>query len=120
MPTANINDRHSLEAIYPRDAFAGDAAENGRTDATMLRGLRVLSAPDDNGNIQLERARHQVGESHGAPFLPAFRPSGGTEHDPTAGYDAFLADVVEAAKRFGFDSKGTPGQGDPRIRGARQ
>lgn len=119
MPTANIRDRASLEAIYPRDAFAIDAASNDRQAVETLHGVRVASAPDENGDFALERAALQAGETPGALFLTPFRrpsPDGGSD----GGYERFLDEIVEAATRHGYHPETSPGPGDPRIRGARQ
>jgi hypothetical protein len=39
---------------------------------------------------------------------------------PRARYGAFLADIVAAAQRFGFELKESPGRDEPRLRGLRQ
>src|ERR1700760_185112 len=116
MAKANIHRRISLEAVYPPDAFASDAAQNGRVPNTMLSGVRILSAPDAAGDFDFERATQQIGEAASASFLA---PPGGeqrnqdagrdspttvsTDPDPRAGYEAFLADIVAVAERFGFE-----------------
>jgi hypothetical protein len=133
MPKANIHDRRSLEAAYPPDAFASDAAENGRSPTTLLKGVRVLSAPDAAGEFALERATRQVGEAASAIFLAPQRREdrlidagrdsptpASAEPDPTAGYEAFLSDLVAAAQQFGFKPEKSPGRDEPRLRGLRQ
>jgi hypothetical protein len=40
--------------------------------------------------------------------------------DPRAEYEAFLADIVTVAQRFGFDPEQSPGRDEPRLRGLRQ
>jgi hypothetical protein len=56
-----------------------------------------------------------------APFHRA-TPNGRTPAhlEPHQGYDAFVEEIVEAARRFGYHAETSPGPGDPRIRGARQ
>ena len=36
------------------------------------------------------------------------------------GYDAFIAEIINAAQRFGYFAAASPGRGDPRVTGARQ
>ena len=133
MPKANIHRRSTLEEVYPPDAFASDAAQNGRVPNTVLSGVRILSAPDAAGDFDFERATQQIGEAASASFLAphrredrtidAVRDSPATisaDPDPRAGYDAFLADIVAAAQRFGFEPDESPGRDEPRLRGSRQ
>jgi hypothetical protein len=133
MPKANIHRRSTLEAVYPPDAFASDAAQNGRVPNTVLSGVRVLSAPDAAGDFELERAAQQVGEAASATFLAPHRREDRTvdagrdsstavsaEPDPQAGYAAFLDDIVATAERFGFKPENSPGLDEPRLRGLRQ
>jgi|SRR5690348_16533654 len=126
MPSANIHRRNTLEEIYPPEAFASDAAQNGRAPNDRLRGVRVLSAPDAAGDFDLEPAAQQVGEAASARFLAPHRPqqeigdADRTSADPQAGYQAFLADIIAAAQRFGFKSEESPGRDEPRLRGLRQ
>ncbi len=121
MARAKIDDRALLERIYPAEAFAADAAQNDLASTTVLRGVRVLSAPGNNGEFDLEPGSRQVGEAAAAPFLAPHRQAGDRPVSALrAEYEQFLHDVVEAAQRFGFEAQDTPGQGDPRIRGLRQ
>lgn len=121
MAKANIDDRAALERIYPAEAFAADAAQNDLPSSTVLKGVRVLSAPDAVGEFYLEPGSRQVGEADGAPFLEPHRRSGvRPDADPRAGYEQFLQDIIEAARQFGYEPNHSPGQGDPRIRGLRQ
>lgn len=128
MSTASIHDRGALERAYPRDAFAGDAAQNDSTASAVRRGVRVLSAPDAAGEFGLERASRQVGEAASAAvFLAPRRRAGGAGSaagsggpDPYDGYEEFLDAIIAAARQFGFAADESPGRGDPRIRGLRQ
>jgi hypothetical protein len=133
MPKANINRRSTLEDVYPRDVFASDAAQNGRMASTVLRGVRILSAPDAAGNFEFERATRQVGEAVSASFLTPHRREDRTadaghdspatasaEPDPQAGYAAFLDEIAAAAQRFGYKPEESPGRDEPRLRGLRQ
>jgi hypothetical protein len=97
MAKANIHRRSTLEEVYPPDAFASDAAQNGRVPNTMLSGIRILSAPDAAGDFDFERATRQIGESASASFLAPHRREEGTLAesaipDPRVGYEAFLED----------------------------
>jgi len=125
MPKANIHRRSTLEEVYPPDAFASDAAQNGRVPNTMLSGIRILSAPDAAGDFDFERATRQIGETASASFLAPHRLEEGTLAesaipDPRAGYEAFLEDIVAVAQRFGFEPEESPGRDEPRLRGLRQ
>ena len=125
MAKANIHDRGSIERVYPPEAFARDAAENDRPDVGLLHGVRIGSAPDQAGDFDIEAASRGTGEVPGAVFLAPFhrdppdgRASAGP--DPRHGYDAFVAEIIDTAQRFGYCAATSPGPGDPRIRGARQ
>jgi hypothetical protein len=121
MAKAKIDDRAALERIYPAEAFAADSAQNDLASSTVLHGVRVLSAPDDNGEFDLEPGSRQVGEAAAAPFLAPHRQAADPAlSESRAGYQQFLQDIIEAARRFGFAAEDTPGRGDPRIRGLRQ
>lgn len=129
MARANIHDRGSLERAYPPEAFAGDAAENGRTETGLRKGVRIMSAPDAAGDFSLERASQQIGEIPGAVFLAPHRlinagqdvPAAETARpDPQEGYAGFLAEIVAAAQRSGFRPEESPGIDEPRLQGLRQ
>ncbi len=133
MAKANIHRRNTLEEIYPPDAFASDGARNVRVPNTVLSGVRVLSGPDAAGDFELERAAQQVGEATSPSFLAPHRREDRTvdagrdspttvsaEPGPRAGYEAFLADIVAVAQRFGFEPDASPGRDEPRLRGPRQ
>jgi hypothetical protein len=133
MAKANIHRRSTLEAVYPPDAFASDAAQNSRVPNTALSGVRILSAPDAGGDFDFERATRQIGEAASASFLTPHRRDEGTQDagrdgpatkatdpDPRAGYEAFLDDIVAVAQRFGFEPEESPGRNEPRLRGLRQ
>jgi hypothetical protein len=131
MARANIHDRQSLARVYPADAFAGDAAQNDRPAAPMLRGIRIASAPDAAGWFELERAARHAGEPAAAEFLAPVRreaelldagraPVQRAEPTPRHGYEAFLDDILAAAGRVGFKAQDSPGPGDARLRGLRQ
>ncbi len=126
MVKVNIDDRAALVRAYPPDHFAADSAENSAAAGETVSGVRVRSAPDTSGEFSFERGRRQVGETASAVFVVPYRRSGGggapeaASGDPHAGYDAFLDEIVAAARRFGFEPEASPGRGDPRIRGLRQ
>jgi hypothetical protein len=127
MSKASINDRASIEEIYPADVFAADAAANDRPEAETLRGVRITSAPDEAGCFAVERAAHHAGEAPTgtAIFLAPFHRAAPTEHaesnpDPRGGYNAFLDEIIATARRQGYRAVTSPGPGDPRLRGLRQ
>jgi hypothetical protein len=125
MAKANIHRRSTLEEVYPPDAFASDAAQNGRVPNTMLSGIRILSAPDAAGDFDFERATRQIGETASASFLAPHRReerslAESAMPDPRAGYEGFLEDIVAVAQRFGFEPEESPGRDEPRLRGLRQ
>ncbi len=125
MPQANINDRRSIERIYPPDAFARDAAENDRPQIEILKGVRIASAPDGDGNFALEPAALFSGEAPSTLFLAPFHRRTAEEHadddpDPRHGYDAFIDEIIDAGQRHGYRAAESPGPGDERLRGARQ
>jgi hypothetical protein len=125
MPKVRIDDRTALERAYPPDAFAADAARNAAASSEAISGVRILSAPDGAGEFSFERGSRQVGEA-ASVFLAPYRRRGNAGEpeaasaDPHAGYQAFLDDIVDAARRLGYKPEESPGQGDPRIRGLRQ
>jgi hypothetical protein len=126
MAKANINDRTSIERVYPPDAFAVDAADNEKQPGNpVLHGVRIGSAPDAQGMFEIERGSRQVGEVGGAMFLAPFRRDPGRDFadrapDPAAGYDSFIDEIVAAAPCFGFREEASPGVGDARLQGPRQ
>jgi hypothetical protein len=132
MPTANIQRRKSIEQVYPPDAFASDAVYNGQVTNEVILGVRILSAPNDNGDFVFERSSHHVGEVATPTFLAPHRREerlANTEGDPGAieaglpnpqdGYVEFLDDIVVAAQRFGFERENSPGQNEPGLQGFR-
>jgi hypothetical protein len=76
MPKANIHRRETLEQVYPPDAFASDAAENGPATSEVVLGVRILSAPGEGGDFEFERARQHVGEAATPAFLGPAPPRG--------------------------------------------
>jgi hypothetical protein len=125
MPSANIHDRISIERVYPRDAYASDAADNDRHRIEILHGVRVTAAPDESGDFELQRAALHAGEVPGAAFLARFHRRTADEHaksdpDPQHGYDGFVSEIIAAAQRYGYRAAESPGPGDARLKGARQ
>jgi hypothetical protein len=124
MGQANIHDRTSIERIYPADVFARDAAENDRHGVALTHGVRIGSAPDPAGDFALEPASLHAGEVPGAvfraPFHAATHADAPADPDPHDGYDAFISEIIDAARHFGYRAETSPGPGDPRISGLRQ
>ena len=135
MHKANVNDRASVEAVYPQAAFDEDAGRNALADAAVVHGLRIDSAPDPQGWFALARARHHVGELTGfkeAIFLRPEEPHlsapllgsdpDGTAQSPTAmadkrrqAYAAFIDRVLDTARTADFAAP--IGRDEPRLKG---
>ena len=135
MAEANINDRASIERIYDRTTFERDAASNARSKATVVHGVKILSAPDADGRVEISRASHHVAEGNpegDTIFVPAFRlhDSTAADGDTYAGsvepvaeapgeaadeYRSFIDDVLNAAKQGHF--KPDIGRGEERLKG---
>lgn len=99
-PVASVNDPGSLERIYPFEQFRRDANRNALPNSLVLHGITVVSPPGPDGSFHLQLAERQSGErdrSHDAVFLPATGCSGDLQADK-AGYAAFIARVIEAAR----------------------
>ena len=129
MPTANIQFPDSLERVYPPDAFAIDAAQNGHVTSQVVHGVRILSAPNTSGYFDFERASQLAAEPKSSTFLAPYRREAEltdaerdstTPPDPRGGYEDFLADIVAAARQFGFKPDNSPGRNEPRLQGLRQ
>jgi hypothetical protein len=136
MHKANINERQSFESYYSLEAFINDANRNARGKTTVMYGLRILSAPDEDGTICVVRANHHVGEDNSdgnTIFHYPFRADDnawfdGSEpdadkavhtkdslEDVEALYRDFIGRVIEAARNAHF----LPpiGQGEARLKG---
>jgi hypothetical protein len=136
MKAANINDRASIEQIYPRAVFEREAQANTRAKASVIYGVRIHSMPDESGAFQLIRASHHVGEDErqsGSVFLCPFaqevayveqgNDDGAVEPRRDAGivrgdYDAFVDKIIDTARTARLDE--APGRGDMRLQGLRQ
>jgi hypothetical protein len=137
MQRANINDRGSIERIYPRAVFEREAQANTRAKASVLYGVRIHSTPDESGAFQLIRASHHVGEderqaaslficpfAQEPPFAERGNDYGAVEPRPATGvgvhgdYDAFIDKIIETARTARLDA--APGRDDARLQGLRQ
>jgi hypothetical protein len=120
MPMANISDRKSIEAIYPRDVFEAERGMNAAGDATIFHGLRIESNVDEHGDFHLSRAsRHsaeatagrntifvvpQLGKGYRGFSEQPGRHGAVTENfdilpsRPAEEYDAFIDEVIERAR----------------------
>lgn len=147
---ANANDRASVERVYPIGEFSVDAAANAKQPANeLLRGVRVLSAPDEAGAFEIERWTKHVGEVHGEAFFAAdrtlcglhvfaalYQPLAGSpgalamsrtgqpyavaNPDPREESQTFIDGIIAAAHLVGFRQNESPGFGDARLQGLRQ
>ena len=138
---ANIFRRETVEAIYPCDVFENDAGLNSTTDAVILHGVFIGSAPDEQGQFRMARATRQVGEAPHEPgslFLSpymgkaygAFSLQGGSkgavienrdimEPHPEE-YIAFIDELIRAARNFcGPPAQSDVGSGGDQFRGLR-
>jgi hypothetical protein len=59
---ANIFQRETIEAVYPRHLFENDAGLNSMADAALLRGVFIGSAPDEQGKFRIVQATRQARE----------------------------------------------------------
>ena len=97
MPTANINDRKTVETIYPAAAWEQDAARNSRGYAAVTYGVTILSAPDAGGAFEMSPTSHHVGENDpegDTVFVPAFEADAAAAQD-SGTYGGSLADVAD-------------------------
>ncbi|WP_029007222.1 hypothetical protein [Azospirillum halopraeferens] len=121
---ANVNDRASIEAVYPKADFDQDAHQNTRDRARVHHGLAILSAPAADGSFSIAREHRHVAETqegshsyflfplldpaeygttlrsangYDGPFKPVMPPA-----DPEAHYHHFIEDVIETAKTAHF------------------
>ncbi|BCJ91859.1 hypothetical protein IZ6_25940 [Terrihabitans soli] len=135
MTRANVNDRATICEIYPMDAWEQDGSRNIQGNATVIHGVKIMSAPDPEGAFDLVRMSQHVAENDPESdeiFLSAFEPgaaeamagstySGGvqpTEHEHSkGGYESFIDSILEAARSAHF--KPAIGVGDDRIKGFR-
>jgi hypothetical protein len=136
MGSANVNERASVEAIYPREAFEADAARNSRGKAAVLHGLLIASEVSESGAFALQRAKRHIGENDplgDTRFLAPFPREAALEQTPVCGaarekagglekgerrgddYRAFIDQVIEAATRAEF--KDAIGRHEERLRG---
>lgn len=133
--SANINDRTSIQNIYPMAAWEQDGSRNAQGNASIVHGVKILSAPDKGGAFELVRASQHVAESDPESdevFLTPFESgaaeaeegstySGGVqphEHKHMDGdYERFVDEIIAAARSAHF--KPAIGVGDERIKGFR-
>ncbi len=93
---ANINNGSSIEQIYPISVFAVDAAQNAKQPANaLLRGVRILSVPDDGGEFEMAHGTKHVGEVHGNAFLVPYRTLCGL-HAFAALYQSLESDAARS------------------------
>jgi hypothetical protein len=137
MPSAQLDDRGSLAAAYPREQFERDAARNAEVKRETLSGVVLLSAPDAAGWFEIDQASRHVGEVAPSGDTAFLYPTLGDAEGSLAGarsgyaneeaglgsgrsadYDAFLDRVVATVR--GLRARQSPGRDDPRLKGARQ
>lgn len=123
MTTVNVNNRASIEALYPRDVWESDAGTNSQTRKGKLRGLLIVSPPSADGNFHLRRALRSVADCQSDPHVAFVCPYMGRAYDiftPAAGvhgavlekrdaledhsdeYQAFIDGIISAARQVQF------------------
>jgi hypothetical protein len=133
--SANINDRTSIQKIYPMGAWEQDGSRNTQGNASIVYGVKILSAPDTGGAFELVRASQHVAENdpesdevfltpiepgaaeavEGSTYSGGVQPSG---HQHQGGdYESFVDEIIAAARKAHF--KPAIGVGDDRIKGFR-
>ena len=134
MAEANVNDRASIERLYPRADFERDAGENSDAKASVHRGLRIVSGVDASGTFRAERGQRHVGENDPegdvrfvAPFLrqahapvpqsPLYGGGAAPADAPDKGgdYRAFIDHIIATARSAEF--KDPIGRGEERLHG---
>jgi hypothetical protein len=100
MSNADINDRGSIERIYPRAVFLRETNANARAKASVLRGLSILAGADAAGRFEMVRAARRAGAAaagDGAFLYPvaAAASDAAAAADP---YDVFLDRVIATAR----------------------
>jgi hypothetical protein len=139
MPEANVNDRSSVETLYPRHSFERDAGENVDAKTAVHRGLRIVSAVGPDGSFNAEPATRHVGENDpegDTVFVAPFRAQGAPLQETSAyggsaetsdavampgsrekdhDYRAFIDRVIETAKAAEF--KSAVGRHEDRLSG---
>jgi hypothetical protein len=116
-------------AVVRRDANA-----NARAQASIHRGVRMMSALDEKGSFDLARTSRHVGKtgagsgaiyvcpyahdtSHNVDYPASARSAAASSGALANAYDAFLDQIIENASK----APGTaPGAGDVRLQGPRQ
>lgn len=114
-----MNDRASIERVYPLSVFRSEGNANLRAEATTLRGVTILSPSDAVGSFDLIRAVRHKGEAPDgadAVFLCPFAQATGDE--PQRAYDAFIDKVIATARAAAIAPP--TGAGDERLQGPRQ
>ncbi|MYZ47515.1 hypothetical protein [Propylenella binzhouense] len=99
-PNADVNDRGSIERLYPYAAFEADAGANSMAKAETRHGIRIETVPDASGAFRIARASHAPADfeemkAHGfvCPYMGRaygfFRLSGGMRGAVTEERDIF-------------------------------
>jgi hypothetical protein len=67
IPNANLNERISIERLYPLSAFDQDAGENSSGSSPRRCGVRVESVPDAAGAFRMVRTSQALTGSTDTP-----------------------------------------------------
>jgi len=124
--------QHARRGLSARRFRQRCGAERPRAEHSVERRSYPVG-PGRRRDFDFERATRQIAEAASASFLAPHRREETTadpgrdspatvaaDADPRAGYEAFLADIVAVAQRFGFEPEESPGRDEPRLRGLRQ
>ena len=109
-------DSHHSSLITHHSPLIVLAGPTGTGKSDLALRLALAAVPRD---VRLA----ELGHRPRAASADAGRDSPTTvsaDPDPRAGYEAFLADIVAVAQRFGFEPEASPGRDEPRLRGLRQ
>jgi hypothetical protein len=118
MSNADINDRSSIERIYPRAVFLRECNANMRTKASMLRGLSILVGADAAGRFEMVRAARRASAAEAGDGVFLYPVAAATSDAAAAAdpYHAFLDRVIATAAARHSDATA---RGDARRKGLR-
>lgn len=136
MQNVNISRRESIVSYYPQDSFIHDANLNAQAKATIMHGLRILSAPDGEGVFKIAKCHHNIAEgvvSQNSPLVYSVRADDNNWFDKSQAdadkaihlkdhpvdvstfYQDFIDRVIETARNTHFQT--AIGRDEPRLRG---
>jgi hypothetical protein len=78
---ANVNDRHSIMAVYPLERFKMDAGQNSMATETSRHGLLIETAPDRDGSFHLVCVIKSIGDPPEGPHALFICPYMGSSYE---------------------------------------